>query len=273
MIRGAVSRQWHQRGVALAVVVWFIAGMSLLVAGVVLSARTDARLAQLHLARAQATAVGDGAVNLLLADVKEGLFSSEGGGRFAQQRYLLGDWQVDVVAVPMEWLGNINAASPALLANALQLSGAANAGSAEQLADAVVQWRSGAPGVPASRFEALEDLLDVPGMNRATWDVVRDFVAVPTGGAGLSGPDNRSRRALQRLRGLTPESRAAVGLSDTDRGAGRSGSGSYRVDAIVLIGDTRWLRRRWVTMSAGQSGLPWRVLRTEPARIISKRRD
>ena len=61
-----------QRGVALAVVVWFIAGMSLLVAGIVSQARVDIQLAQLHLFRAQAEAAGDGAIHLLMAELQEG---------------------------------------------------------------------------------------------------------------------------------------------------------------------------------------------------------
>ena len=41
-----------QKGVALAIVVWFIAGMSLLVAGIVSHARVDTQMAQLHIAKA-----------------------------------------------------------------------------------------------------------------------------------------------------------------------------------------------------------------------------
>ena len=43
-----------QKGVALAIVVWFIAGMSLLVAGIVSHARVDTQMAQLHIAKAKA---------------------------------------------------------------------------------------------------------------------------------------------------------------------------------------------------------------------------
>ena len=56
-----------QRGVALGVVVWFIAGMALLVSGIIAEARIDTRMAQIHYFRAQAAAAGDGAINLALA--------------------------------------------------------------------------------------------------------------------------------------------------------------------------------------------------------------
>ena len=58
----------NQRGVALGIVVWFIAGMSLLVSGIIAEARVDTRLAQLHYAKAKAAAAGDGAIHLALAE-------------------------------------------------------------------------------------------------------------------------------------------------------------------------------------------------------------
>ena len=64
MSHGAKAKQ---QGVALAIVVWFIAGMSLLVASIVSQATVDTRLAQLHVAKAEAAAAGDGAIQLMLA--------------------------------------------------------------------------------------------------------------------------------------------------------------------------------------------------------------
>ena len=42
----------QQRGVALGIVVWFIAGMALLVSGIIAEARIDTRMAQIHYFRA-----------------------------------------------------------------------------------------------------------------------------------------------------------------------------------------------------------------------------
>ena len=53
---------------ALGVVVWFIAGMALLVSGIIAEARIDTRMAQFITFRAQAAAAGDGAINLALAE-------------------------------------------------------------------------------------------------------------------------------------------------------------------------------------------------------------
>ncbi|GAB5413096.1 MAG: hypothetical protein Cons2KO_06990 [Congregibacter sp.] len=266
-----IRRANSQRGVALALVVWFIAGMSLLVAGTVFSARSDVRMAQLHLARAQATAAGDGAIELLLADLLDGAFDQ---GGLVQQRYRLGEIEVSVLALPEPWMVEINSASPELLARAFVWSGTANADAAQELARAVVQWRSGSTGNRPRRFEALEDLLDVEGMNRKMWDSMRDYIAVS---AAMSGQSNgaRAQQALQRLQEAGPETRVArAGMSavlSDPNAQGRSRSGRYRVDAMVKLGEASWLRRRWVSMSNARIGMPWQFTRTEPARIVPLR--
>ncbi len=68
LVAGAVMVRKGESGVALGIVVWFIAGMALLVSGIVSEARIDTRLAQLHYFKAQAAAAGDGAINLALAE-------------------------------------------------------------------------------------------------------------------------------------------------------------------------------------------------------------
>lgn len=263
----------HSRGIALAIVLWFIAGMGLLVAGIVLSARTDARLAQIHLQRAQATALGDGGINLLLADVVEGRFESGETRALGRSIYPLGASQVAVVALPAEWLIDINRADPLLWTLALRYSGTLSAEGAQTLADAVVQWRLGLAGAGARRFEALEDLLGVEGMNRTSWENVRDFVAIPRGGAGLTKSGPRAGRTLDRLQVLAPSQRQQapdlLGPVDAFERGGSSSDGSLRVDALMQLGGRVWLRRRWVSMSNSGSGLPWRVVRSEPARIVT----
>lgn len=266
-------RRLHTKesGVALAIVVWFIAGMSLLVAGVVLSARTDVRLAQVHMGRAEAAAAGDGAIVMLLADVKDGVFSAGGASRLPQQRYQLGDVQVAVSAVPTEWLVDVNLATGPLLANVFRVSGALKESNAQAVANAVVQWRSGENGSAGKRFEAVEDLLSVQGINRRVWDRLRDYIAVPIGGVGLSRPSARAQQRMNLLRGLAPARRVMTAeQAPVEVNIGSARTTGYRIDALVRVGDTFWLRRRWVSMTASLGALPWRVYRTEPARIVSR---
>ncbi|MEK9543989.1 MAG: hypothetical protein VW016_10945, partial [Luminiphilus sp.] len=80
---------------ALGIVVWFIAGMALLVSGIVSEARVDTRMAQLHYFRAQAAAAADGAINLALAE-QEGLRTSGQRGADRLQNYQVGPQEVEI---------------------------------------------------------------------------------------------------------------------------------------------------------------------------------
>jgi len=263
-----LSGNWRggQAGVALAVVVWFIAGMSLLVAGIVSRAVVDTRLAQAHLFRAQAEAAGDGAINLLLADLLEGRFA--GSGDVPAAGYRLGAFPVRVLAMPTSALVNVNAAPAPQLARLFREYANATDDSARSLAASVVEWRrSGGQQPPRpARFEVLEDLLKVEGMTRTRLDDIR-HLATADGGSGGQSPQ------LAWIEARSPAALVDRGLPEGDRsrrqGAGVRGASSYRIDALVEAGDRVWLRRRWVELGAGRgSSLPWSTRRMEPARVV-----
>ncbi len=273
--RGAPGMR--QRGVALAVVVWFIAGLSLLVAGLVVTARTDTRLASVHLSRAQVTAAGDGAIRLLMSDLLDGRFRAGGGAGnlLPQAQYRVGDKVISVLAVPEQMLVNLNSATPADLAALAELSGVGSSSSSQAVARAVVQYRNRGSGT-ALQLNSLEDLLNVPGVNRVTLEALRDFVTV-TGGAGssLRGPSagNGQARNLVQLQQLRPRSRARqenlLAPNPVGPAQGVAG-GAFRVDALVREDRDVWLRRRWIRLGGGRDGFPWAVLRTEPVRMVPR---
>ena len=270
--RRAPSGSRKQSGVALAVVVWFVAGMSLLVAGIVSASRSDVRLGQLHAAKAQVTAAGDGAINLLLADILEGQFTTRAGSGLPAGNYQIGQFGVQVVAVPAGWLVDLNAAPYPVIARAMRVAGAAGPERSEELARAVVQWREprSSRGAPP-RFKAIEDLLGVNGVDRATFDSLRDYVAEPSTARGLAQVGPRSQLALQAADLLSPRGRVSsinANSSIPDDLGLNARASVYRVDAIVETGGRHWLRRRWVETAGSGDGLPWRVQRTEPARVI-----
>ncbi|EED35052.1 hypothetical protein NOR51B_994 [Luminiphilus syltensis NOR5-1B] len=266
-MRGSVSST--QRGVALAVVVWFIAGMSLLVAGIVAEARVDSRMAQLHYFRAQATAAGDGAISLALADrFANERSGQESGSRISRQR--IGDYSVEVRLLPATFLVNV---SKAKLRDLEQLfSGVSlpeTAPSPRALATAVVRYRDGASGRGAHSLFGLEDLLRVPGVDRGVYDAVRDFIVVDdllgsSGGAQTVGGDVMADLEAA----LSGEGRLL------DEPGGQPATGALRIDAVVTVGDQQWLRRRWVTPDqSSYSVLPWTVRRSEAAIPLAGRRQ
>ena len=286
----ARSAQVGQRGVALAIVVWFIAGMSLLVAGIVSSARVDTKMTQLHIARAKSVAAGDGAIQLMLADhlLREAPAAGASGPNVGE--YWLGNVKVVVMLYPSAGLIDLNATSQKVLAALFFIIAQVPEGNANVLADNVVKWRSGSadvdkPRKTGKRFRSIEDLLRVEGMSRTLFDAVKDFIVASHSRGAATNWALAPEALLQVLEKSKPEELAAVkrrreqlANAQADREAGaevrsqvRSLAGTYRIDALVRYGDQTWLRRRWVAMGAARGSLlPWQALRTEPARVYEQ---
>jgi len=266
-----------QGGVALAIVVWFIAGMSLLVAGIVAQARVDNHMAQNHLGRAVAVAAGDGAIQLMMADmVLANDPKSRSRGEPPDGRYRVGEMETRVTLVSTSGLIDVNSASEKMLSALFESAGGAAADDARSLAQNVVQSRSPGTvnGLPDSgvKLNAVEDLLRVPGFSRTLLDSVRDFIVV---GEAAQGATNwaRAPEALLSVLGRSNPAREEAVRARRGAAGDQSGQllGAFRVDAIVLVGDKIWLRRRWISMRGdSSSALPWRVLRTEPPRVLMK---
>jgi type II secretory pathway component PulK len=261
--------------VALAIVLWFIAGMSLLVAGIVAQARVDTQMAQVHVARAKAVAAGDGAIQLMLASLLLERDGQTDSNDPAAGSFQLGDTQVTVVLTPVAGLIDINSASADVL---LALFGMAGLGEddARFVVENVLKSRSSMarPGKPGAAvpLDAMEDLLRVPGMSRTLLDVVRDFIVV---GKPAQGSMDWSQSPAEILAVLDVVDSARADTlrarrdSASSRPGGRALARAYRADAIVRYGDKTWLRRRWIAMERGPaSALPWSVVRTEPPRVL-----
>lgn len=270
----------NQRGVALAIVIWFIAGMSLLVSGIVAQARVDTQLAQLHLSRAKVAAAGDGAINLALLDrVRQG---GTRGDRDRGKEYRIGDIGVAVELVSTSGLLDLNEATAEQLT--VLFTAAANIpnSDARYLAANVIKWRSGRGGKSAASNNKKAPATGPDGIRCPRGSIAGGgFYPQCSGcGQGLRCGGQAGARGFN-MADAPPYvrqalSRAFSGQSARNPGEQDSGglSGAYRVDAVVLYGDTRWLRRRWViTGSSENSSLPWQVVRTEPARVDERRNN
>lgn len=269
-LAGRLGRISREQGVALGVVVWFIAGMALVVSGIVSEARVDAQMAQLHYFRAQVAAAGDGAIHLALAE-QRGLRVSGQRGLNRLQNYQVGPHLVEIRMIPGGLFVNISTADQ----QTLQALFAAGALEAEQrgvpwdrspsaLAAGVLEFRDGRGRQRGRQFFSPEDLLRVPGVTRGVYDAVRDFIAVDDLAEGFQ---ERNVPVVARLKQLQA---AMVGEGDLTKGAAQHAARSLRIDAIVTVGDQQWIRRRWVTLATGGfSQLPWQIVRTEAARPLA----
>jgi len=274
MMRAAAGRHQlpsirKQRGVALGVVVWFIAAMALIVSGIVSEARVDTRMAQLHYFRAQAAAAGDGAINLALAE-QHGRRSSGQRGADRLQNYQVGPQEVEIRMIPGGLFVNISTENVQGL-RALFNRGAEIASergrvwdtSPEVLTRAVVEFRDGVGRKRGQTFHSPEDFLRVPGVSRGVYDAVRDYITVESLAGGFGGKTTETAAKLGQIEA------AMYGEGAMMQGATEHAAESLRVDAIVTIGDQQWLRRRWVSLDqGGYSQLPWRFSRTEAARPV-----
>jgi type II secretory pathway component PulK len=257
----------RQGGVALAIVVWFIAGMSLLVAGIVGLARVDTQLAQLQVARAKAAAAGDGAIALMMVDVMTG---ERGAGELPVGRYRLGGLDIQVVLVPSSGLIDVNSAPVDMLAALFELAGRQDEDGARQLAETVVAARTAGGGgetQDAVKLVAIEDLLRVPGFSRTLLDSVRDFIVVARPGQGGMNWSQAPESVLAVLAKASPTQAEMARARRNNKADGMAGA--YRADALVRYGDKIWLRRRWLSFETSPStNLPWHATRTEPPRVL-----
>lgn len=273
-----VERITSQRGVALAVVVWFIAGMSLLVAGIVAQARVDTRMTQLHIAKATAMAAGDGAIQLMMVDTLTGPPDEETP---LSRTYRLGGQDIKVFLTPISGLIDLNAAPVQILAALFYEAGGLSEQESFALAENLVAVRGANRARGGFKLSALEDLLRVPGSSRAVMDAVRDLVIVSESSGGATNWSQAPEEVLAILARADPTRAESVSArrdntmrsnslrSTTTRGRQGSRAGGYRADAIVRYGDQLWLRRRWIALESGStSALPWRFSRTEAPRVI-----
>ena len=262
------SETTRQGGFALAIVMWFIAGMALLAAGIVGQARVDVQMAQLHISRAKVVAAGDGAIQLMMADLTMNRLQGRGQDFHPSKHYQLGDLDVLVSLVPSAGLIDLNGASEQLLEALFIAAGRLSKAQAKYLASSVVNWRSGAAGSRARLF-SIEDLMRVPGMTRTLLDSIRNYVAVgDVAGSGMNwtfAPDE-VKRILKEV-----DPRRVEMLNKNDASKEVRVEAAYRADAIVQYGDRIWIRRLWLqTRSRSGSRLPWRVQRIEPPRVLER---
>lgn len=298
-----IQKPDSQRGVALAMLLWFIAAMLILVAGLASLAKMDVRLAQWQVHETKATALGDGAAQLLLRDLLyERSYGDYPGQGIFRNTYNLGEKTVNVRAVPVTGLIDLNQAGELLLTDLFHFRAGLDVEAAERLAQRVVVWRSpdteeaedtdeylaaGLPHGPRhSEFVVPEDLLQVMGVTRDIYASVGALIhASPGGGSSrinlMSAPWPMFKLMAAGDEALAWElylARAEAPWEPVPRVAGLleehlGGSGSLRhlrIDARVAFDDGKILQRRlWVDLNESDSHrLPWRVDRVEPVRRV-----
>jgi general secretion pathway protein K len=152
--RARVNR--HQQGFALLIVLWTMVLLALLAGTIGAAGRSEARLASNLLASAQAEAAADGAVAAALyhaLDASQAHWAADGTTHVLTLEVA----RVQVAVQDQDGLVDPNQAPPGLLAALLRQTGATDT-TAQQAANAIVDWRSatddGLAGVYAAQNRA-----------------------------------------------------------------------------------------------------------------------
>lgn len=275
----------RSRGLALVAVMWMVAALAILAAGLTTQTRGELRSAQNARFAAQASALGDAAIQLAAFEIRNAQDLPPGG---FERAFELDGYAIRVIVVPAAGLVDLNTASEPLLKDLFVIGAGLADDQAERMARQIVQWRGGDGDVtgdvsedPAQArprgeaFEYPEDLLQVPSVRYDDYAKIARLVTVHGRNIAvdpmsapvevlsvLAGGDMEVVRSVMRGRDARDSTTDLTGLNQAHLGGG--GGEVFRIDAIVEIGPRGLRRTRWIDMAgAGSSGAPWRTLRLE----------
>ena len=226
-----MSRRSSQQGFAIALVLWTIAGMSLLVAAVIHFARDDIGMAEHRILEAKAAAMTRGAALLMMrargAPESEQLEEEEDPGAQKAMKMresilplagYLGDEELKMTAriYPLQGYVSLVSASKAELARLFELVGGADAGLADRYAEIVVAARQEVPLVHPSQ------LLSMPGFSKQIYDRIKTYVHAYVSGPldPASGPTRIASAMKQDEQELGDDLQADEGKAAEGSGAG-----------------------------------------------------
>lgn len=259
-------------GFALIAVLWLVAAMSVLVGGIMLTVRAELKTAGLSRQTIVAQAVGEGAMQIALQELKA---SGKPVDKILEAPVSYGGREIMVRLIPMNGYIDLNKAPVELLQAAFQFAGGLDQGAAGSLA-AVVDAGRKEPG-PSGRppgFEAVEDLLLIPGV---TYPLYSRVSRVFTTDAGGSGQVNVQAAPPDVLNIVAAGNESAVGAFMQTRGGDNVGADTSAMNGAWIDNGTAaktvemtarvplpdggavLVIRRYLVRPSPKDGLPWRV--------------
>lgn len=285
----------RQRGVALALLLVLLAGLSLLLLSTLETARLDVRMTQSRVDRSQAYYLMRGYANVVMRDFAAVAANVPAGDPSAagiaparlpfERQYREGDWTLTATLYPASAMVSLSDADTALLQAVLQAVGGLNERTAQVLAERIDGVRSGKQRMGLSagnsaprRFEVIEDALSLGEMPRSVYERISPFIRVD----GVPVPDAATapRQLVEALARLGGSASARWGEALRDRSetpaAGATApvppanlGGEWEVFMSARKNDARGGYRLRIAMrlapSAGRSWSPVRVYPIEAA--------
>ena len=275
MNKSRMNRPPRRQGIALIAVLWIVAALSIIVTGVVHSVRSEVRLVSAARQTIEAVALGEAAIALVLQDMAS---RAERIVTLVTVNAVYQGHSMTIEIVPLNGLIDINKAPQSLLSSLYVFAGAMDAKAATALAEATVQTRSERDARGREQgFEAVQDLLRVPGMDYDLYARLSRLITAEAQGNGRVNPLAAPGEVLAVLaQGNTALASAlatkrASGATDIDTTAlngefiGNTSSLRYRLQAyVVLPSGARVVVSRGVDLRPDQRlGLPWRIFNAE----------
>lgn len=256
--------QRRQRGVALAMLLWFIAALSLLVAGLMGLSRAEVSGVKLYLMQAQAGAVGDGVARLVAGSLVQQL---PGPSSTLQGALRFDDYGVMVRVIPISGLVDVLSAEPELLTQAFAGVGL-EASDARALSDSVIEWRTSA-ATQEQRSQAgltvyvLEDIMAVPGLTREIFEQLKWIVCAGCnkGSFNAQYASNELKAALADTTWAAPPESSLGSSTEVDTWLRLSSAA--RVDVRIELDDGSVLQRSVWVSADGKLGRRYRAFRVK----------
>ena len=264
-----------QGGVALVAVLWIVAALSILVTGMVQAQRDEIRLVTSARQTVEGSALGNAAVQLALQQL---VSADEPLGRLKRVDVQFAGHVIPVEVMPLTGLIDINRAPAPLLTALFTVAGGVDAAQAAELSKAVEAARAPSPTSRGeARFQAVEDLLQVPGVDFALYAKLSSLVTTDSLGRGRVNAMAAPEKVLLVLAEGATERAARIAAN---RDAGETGVDTtdlpaqfldsavtrrFRLVAQVPLPDgRRLLSTRFVDTGRRTSeGLPWRIFHAE----------
>lgn len=272
------------RGIALVAVLWIIAALAIVVGGVQLSVHSELRIVGTSRQTVESVALGEAAVMLALQDMVAG------GERLTRQvvrEYGYLGKVIPVEITPLNGLIDLNRASEGLLASMYAIGGGLSPQVAASLAGATVQMRAQRDILGRELgFEAIQDLLQVPGVDYDLYARLSPLMTVESQGGGKVNPLAAPEEVLVVLAGgnasyaqaIRTRRDAGAGISEIDTTVlngefiSVSATTRYRIFARVASSDGGGVAvSRYVDLRPdNQSGMPWRIFNAEHWMIVPR---
>ncbi len=263
------------RGVALLAVLWIVAALSILVTGMVQAQRDEVRLVSSGRQTVQGHAIANAAIQMVLQEMAS---RTEPLSRLSRRDVSYAGLTVAVEIIPINGLVDINRAPEPLLTALFTVAGGLAAARASALAKAVVAARLPGPGaLRGPRFEAIEDLLQIPGVDYSLYARLSALITTDAMGSGrvnaMAAPEGVLVVLSEGDAGRAARIAAARGAGDV--GIDTTGLAAQFVDTAVTkrfklvahvpLTDGRLLLSTWLveTGRAAPDGVPWRIFNAE----------